>query len=170
MKKIAIAVLLSTVICAPAIAADMYAGVNLGQNKYDFTGTFNKNTSTAFGVLVGFPINENFAAEIAYTGLGSVDPIPGTTVKGSGFSLSGVGTYPINQQFSLFGKVGVARTAVDQSDSFSSFTLNKTDVTFGFGGQYNISTTVGIRAGFDRYKVGSTINTDIMSIGGVFKF
>lgn len=168
MKKIAIAVLLSAVV-APAVAADMYAGVNLGQTKYDFGAGAAKDTSTAFGILGGYTINENFAAEAAYTSLGSVDVGFGTTVKGSVISLSGVGSYPFNKEFSLFGKLGVARTNVDITANPSE---SKTGVTFGLGGQYNVTPAAGIRVGFDRYKVGSTnsINADVISVGGVFKF
>jgi OmpA-OmpF porin, OOP family len=173
MKKIAIAALLSAVIAAPAVAADMYAGVNLGQTKYDISGA-TKNTATAFGILGGYTFNENFAAEAAYTSLGSVDIVPGVTVKGHVIGLSGVGSYPFNQQFSLFGKLGFARTTVEGSgpNCIGCTSDNKSGVTFGFGGQYNVSPTVGIRAGFDRYKVGinPTKNADVMSVGGVFKF
>lgn len=169
MKKIAIAALLSAVVAAPAVAADMYAGVNVGQTKYDFQAGAAKDTSTAFGILGGYTFNENLAAEAAYTSLGSVDVGPGTTVKGSAISLSGVGSYPFSKEFSIFGKLGFARTTADATGQASE---NKSAVVFGLGGQYNVSPEIGIRAGFDRYKVGSTnsINADVMSIGAVFKF
>jgi OmpA-OmpF porin, OOP family len=169
MKKIAIAVLLSAVVAAPAVAADMYAGINLGHNKYDFPAGAAKNTSTALGILGGYTFNENFAVEAAYTSLGKVDVAPGITAKAHVISLSGVGSYPFSKEFSLFGKLGVARATGESTGSPSD---SKSGVTFGFGGQYNVSSAVGIRAGFDRYKVGSTnsINADVISVGGVFKF
>lgn len=175
MKKIAIVALLSAFIAAPAVAADMYVGVNVGQNRYD-DSTMSKNTSTAIGILGGHTINENISIEAAYTSLGSLVPdstYPDETLKGSAISLSGVGSYPVNPQFSLFGKLGIARTTVDFSFMGLTFSGNKTNLAFGFGGQYNVSPAVGIRAGFDRYKVGIldwSADTDVMSVGAVFKF
>ncbi len=174
MKKIAIAVLLSA-IAAPVFAEGMYAGVNLGQNKYDFAGAgisgAAKDTSTVVGILGGYAINKNFAAEAAYTSLGSVDVGGGNTVKSSVLSLSGVGSFPINDQFSLFAKVGLAQSKVEATGQASK---TKSGTTFGIGGQYNVTSAIGIRVGYDKYKVGANpsidINTSVMSVGGVFKF
>lgn len=173
MKKIAIALMLSTVAVAPAFAEQMYVGVNLGQNKYDFAGAgitgTTKDTSTAFGILGGYSFNKNIAVEVAYTSLGSVDVVPGVTVKGSAMSVSGVGSYPFNDQFSLFAKLGIAQTKIESTGSASE---TKSGATFGIGGQYNVSSTIGIRVGYDRYKVGKnpSIDTSVMSVGGVFGF
>jgi len=53
MKKIAIAVLLSAFVAAPAVAADTggYVGVNVGSAKIDSPGF---DTTTSFGVLGGY--------------------------------------------------------------------------------------------------------------------
>ena len=183
MKKIAIVALLSAFFAAPVVAADgygdEYGGVNVGQNKVD-DSTMSKNTSTAFGIMSGSAISETFAVEAAYTYLGSLEPdpaFPGLTLEGSAISLSGVVSYPLDQWFSLYGKLGFARTAVDISYPGVTLSGNKTGLTFGFGGQLNVAPGVDIRAGFDRYKVvmsvpGSELSadTDVMSVGAVFNF
>lgn len=167
MKKIAIAVLLSA-IAAPAFAEGMYVGVNLGQNKYD-DSTMTKTTSNAVGVLGGYTFSKNFAAEAAYISLGSLELSPGFTVKTTALSLSGVGSFPISDQFSLFAKLGLAQTKADITSLPSE---TKSGATFGIGGQYNVTSAIGIRLGYDRYKVGeqNSIDANITSIGGVFKF
>ena len=168
MKNIAIAVLLSAFIVAPAFAADtpFYAGINVGSAKIDSTGF---STTTSFSLLGGYTFNENVAAEVAYTNFGSKDIGFGFTYKSSAFSISGVGSYPINEQFSVFAKLGFASTTLELT-AFPS--ESKSDLTYGFGGQFNVDKQIGIRVGYDVYKVGSPTSVDqkVTSVGAVFKF
>jgi OOP family OmpA-OmpF porin len=165
MKKLAAAVLLSAIVAVPAIASDMYVGVNIGSAEIDFPGA---SSTTSIALLGGYTFNENFAAEVAYSDFGSHD-YGGTTLKSSGLSISGVGSFPINQQFSLFAKLGFASTTLDPS---GNPTEDDTDMTYGIGGQFNVNKQVGIRLGYDVYKVGTSPSADekVMSVGGVFKF
>jgi OOP family OmpA-OmpF porin len=164
MNKIAIAALLSALVAAPAIAADAYVGVNVGKNQMDYSGV---NSSTAIGVLGGYSFNQNVAAEVAYTNLGSADTKYASTITGRVFSVAAVGSLPLNKDFSLLGKLGVASSTVEES----GYSESKTDLTYGIGAQYNVSKTVGIRLGYDSFKVGSSNTKDsaLISIGAVFK-
>lgn len=173
MKKIALAVLLSAV-AAPAFAEGMYAGIIAGQTKYDFAGAgitgAAKDSATAVGILGGYSINENFAAELAYNNLGDVEIAPGFSVKASAMSLCAVGSFAISPEFSLFAKLGAAQTKVEPTGQASE---TWSGATFGIGGQYAVTPGVGIRVGYDKFKVGATdprIDTGVTSIGGIFKF
>ena len=169
MKKFAMVLLSSAFLAAPAVAADMYVGVNVGSAKIDYPGY---DTTTSFTLLGGYAFNENLAAEVAYSSFGSKDyatlggPV---TVKSSAVSLSGVLSYPFNELFSVFGKLGFASTTLDGTGFPSE---SKSDLTWGLGGQFNVSQQVGIRLGYDVYKVGSGVTADekVTSIGGVFRF
>jgi len=165
MKRISMAVLLSAFIAMPVFAADMYAGLNVGSAKIDMSGFDN---TTSFALLGGYSFNEYFAAELAYSDFGSKD-YSGINVKSSAWSISGVGSYPFNEQFSVFAKLGFATTKLEGT-GFSSET--DTDMTYGLGGQFNVNKQIGIRLGYDVYKVGSGVTADekVTSIGGVFKF
>ena len=169
MKKISIVLLLSAFIAAPAVAADMgyYVGVNVGSAKIDSPGF---DTTTSFGVLGGYNFNQNFAAEVAYTNFGTKDypTLPG--VKSDAWSLSGVGSYPINEQFSVFAKLGVASTTLEASGVPST---SKSDLTYGIGAQFNANKQVGIRLGYDVYKVTDgvlTVDQKNTNLGVVFNF
>ena len=164
MNKIAIAALLSALVAAPAIAADTYVGVNVGKNQMDYSGI---NSSTAIGVLGGYSFNQNVAAEVAYTNLGSADTNLNTSVTGHVFTIAAVGSLPLNKEFSLLGKLGLASSTIEES----GYSESKTDLTYGIGAQYNVSKTVGIRLGYDSFKVGSSNTKDsaLISIGAVFK-
>ena len=165
MKKIAIAAILSAFVATPAIAADVYLGVNAGQNKMDYSGV---KASTAYGVLGGYTFNENAAAEVAYTNLGSADTDFSSSITGNVFSVAAVGTLPLNKDFSLFVKLGYAQSTIEATASPSQ---TKSDLTYGIGAQYNASKTVGIRLGYDSFKVGTTNTKDsaLITIGAVFK-
>jgi OOP family OmpA-OmpF porin len=164
MKKIAIAILLSASFAAPAIAADWYIGVNAGQNKMDFPGI---KSSTAYSVFGGYSFNEYIAAELAYTNFGSADRDAGGSLKGNATSIAAVGSLPLGRDFSLFAKLGYASTKVENSTSET-----KDDVTYGAGVQYNLLSNIGIRLGYDNYRVGSTTTKDsgLVNLGVLFKF
>lgn len=166
MKKVALAVLLSAVIAAPAIAADAYIGANAGQNKMDFSGL---KASTAYSVFGGYSFNEYIAAELAYVDFGSADIDGGGTVKGSAVSINAVGSFPLGRDFSLFAKLGYASTKVESAGSASE---TKDDTTYGIGAQYNATRNVGIRLAYDNYRVGKTTTKDsgFTSIGVLYKF
>jgi OmpA-OmpF porin, OOP family len=170
MKKIAIVALLSAFAAAPALAEN-YIGVNVGSAKIDLSGAGNTNS---FGLLAGFGINENVAIEAAYTSFGT-DNAPNGTLKSTGMSASGVASYPINEQFSVFGKLGFAATTIDVTviSPAASASFNHTGMTYGFGAQFNVNKQIGIRAGYDSYQVGDSNSSDaqnVMSVGGIFKF
>jgi len=166
MKKIAIAVLMSACIAAPAIAAEAYIGLNAGQNKMDFSGV---KESTAFSIFGGYSFNEYIAGELAYTDFGKADTnVAGATIKGNAASLGVVGSLPLTNSFSLFAKLGYASTKVEDT----SFSETKDDVTYGIGAQYNLLRNVGLRLGYDSYRVGKTTTKDsgYTNIGVLFRF
>ncbi len=166
MIKIAIVVLLSAFVAAPAIAGDAYLGVNAGQNKIDVATV---KASTAYGVLGGYAFNENIAAEVSYTNIGSAERnLSVDKLTGNVMSIAAVGSLPLSQAFTLFAKLGYAQSKIDVA-GFSSQT--KSDLTYGVGAQFNASKTVGIRLGYDSFKVAKnpTANSALITIGAVFK-
>ena len=173
MKKIVIAAALFAFIATPATAGDLYAGIKLGSVNYGYSNVTN-NDQVGFGLLGGYTINETFAVEVEYNDLGGFDG-QNDTVKGSSIGVSGVGSYPLNPQFSIFGKLGVASSTLKATANFGgSATIKNTGVSVGFGGQYNISNQTGISVGIYVYPVGdATSNTSgasMMYVGVVFKF
>ncbi len=178
MKKIAIAALLSVVVVAPAVAADephMYAGVRVGQAKTSIdNATLSTANPTAFGVFLGHTFSPNFGIEGEYLALGEIKG-GGGSAKSTGFSVSGVGSYPINEQFSLFGKLGYAMITSKFSGGAAGPNAKSNAVTYGLGAQYNVTPGVGIRLGWDRYKLDDSSQSfnghvNLISVGAVFKF
>ncbi|WP_435627567.1 porin family protein [Candidatus Ferrigenium straubiae] len=190
MKKIASALLLSTVVAAPVFAADsgFYAGVTAGQaraSSYASNVTLTKSTDTVAGILAGYQFTRNWGAEAFYTGAGKFTGVNTVGVTGSGnadtWGLVVVGTLPLSDAFSLYGKLGYASTKTSASSSNGIMKgATRSAETYGLGATYNINKSVGIRFGWDRYAaavangtaIGSKDNfdSDVYSVGAVFKF
>jgi OOP family OmpA-OmpF porin len=187
MKKTVTAALLccSALAAVPAEAATFYDtsrgfydGIKVGAVNYDLSNVSN-NSQAGYGLLLGYNFSPNFGAEIEYTLLGGFDSAD-SNIKGRALSMSLVGTLPLNQQFSLYGKMGIATTTLRESPrsdypgpDFNTYTYNNTDLTFGFGGLLNVTPVIGIRAGFDFYEVAGccdTYSTSIIGLTALFKF
>lgn len=175
MKKIAIAFVLSVAVAAPAFASGPYVGVRAGQAKASYdNATLTTDSATGLGVFGGFAFNPNIAVEAEYLSLGEVKG-GGFTAKSSGFSVGAVGSFPINEQFSLFGKLGYAMLVTKVTPAGVTPDLKGNAITYGLGGQYNVSPSVGIRLGWDSYKLDDSSQNfkgknSMISVGGVFKF
>lgn len=174
MRKIALLVLLS-VVAVPAVAADGYVGVRAGQARTNLDNVvLDKSSPTAWGVSVGVAFNPMIAIEAEYLNLGEVTGVAGG-FESRGYSLSGVGSFPFNDQFSLFGKLGYAIISTKANTTVPYPDADSKAVTYGLGGQFNVTPSLGIRLGWDRYNIDDSSasrkgNVTLVSIGGVFKF
>lgn len=205
LKKTVIATLLigSSVVVSNAMAADAsgwYAGASLGRSSFDVdtnqtvaaalaagyaTATVTADTSdTAYKLFAGYKVNKNFAVEGGYTDLGKGSLSATTTgpvASGVGnfeatvWEVNAVGILPINESFSVFGKLGYHwdDTKTTGTGIFGSKDYSGDDFKFGVGAEYNINKNVGLRLEFERYnKVASSVGTDVdvASLGMAYKF
>lgn len=177
MKRIAFAFLLSAA-AVPAFASDMYFGLRGGQAKTSIeNNSFNNSTVTSsnpsgWGVFVGHDFNSNFALEGEYLNLGEIKA-GASSAKSTGVSFSGVGSMPLNPNFSLFGKLGVAMITGKPGGAYVGNEKTSKAMTYGLGAQFNLDSSVGIRLGWDKYKFNdSGLNGDasLTSVGVLFKF
>lgn len=184
MKKIATALLLSAAVATPAFAADegFYAGVTLGSARTNTpanVGTTTKNTSTPYGVVGGYQFTKNWAAEVGFSGAGKFTTATGSA-KADALSIAAVGTLPMSDTFSLYGKLGFARVASKTSGTVAGGALanvNRTSATYGVGVQYNATQNVGIRFGYDRLgaavkiaNVKQNYNVNVWGVAATYKF
>ena len=192
--KVLIAALLGVaVMAAPAVSmaqargeTGWYLGGNIGQSKVKDgcsglggTGISCDDKDTAFKILGGYNINRNFAAELGYTDLGKAKASGfGLTdeFKATAWELSGVGSYPVANQFSVFGRLGLYFADVKENTNFiGNFKHTNNDLTYGFGVRYDFSREVGVRGEWQRYsKVGGgdigKSDVDVISVGVVWNF
>ena len=165
-----------------------YLGATFGQSSMDLEdcggGVDCDDEDTAWRILGGYQVNRNFAIEVGYHELGTAtQSIPGLATldfKANAFELLAVGMLPINNQFSLYGKAGIYRGEVKATlnvlGSSDSLKETNTDLTFGFGAQFNVTRELGLRAEWQRYTsmgdnatIGES-DVDVMSLGLVYRF
>lgn len=171
MKNAFAALLLSTV-AVSAFAADQgfYIGANAGQSSTD-TLNLSTKTGTSFSVIGGYQFMKYVAAEIQWNDFGSPTLSTGTSAKIDGYSAKAVGIYPFNDQWSIFGKLGYAHTKMGGTVGSS-----KNDITYGIGGQYNITRNWGVNVNYDLYAVTGPLplsqkaTTSVPSVGVAYKF
>jgi OOP family OmpA-OmpF porin len=164
----------------PALAQDtgFYGGLSFGQSSADVdcSGLPQCDDSdTAWRILGGYRFNRNLAVELGYTDFGEVSAGDGgannVTAEATAFELVAVGSLPLSNEFSVYGKIGMFRWDVDATGTgvfAGSESDSGTDVTFGVGVQYDFTRQLGLRGEWQRYSADEDI--DVISIGVVFRF
>lgn len=171
MKKTIAVALLSAVIALPAYAADRgtYVGIKVGSNHVGFNA-LSDSTDTAYGVLLGYQYNPNFAIEGEYTDLRRFTTAAGVTGKSDVWGLSALGIMPLQNRFSVFGKLGIARSSTSVSDAAG---IRRSAATYGLGGQFDATPMIGLRISWERYgvgMVGQDANDNLYSLAAAFRF
>jgi OOP family OmpA-OmpF porin len=128
----------------------------------DSTGfTSVDDTDTGFKIYGGYEFTKNFALEAGYADLGKATAEDSTfplsaAVEASAIFLDAVGTLPLTNEFSVFGRAGIAFTKVEASVSVPGFGSasvkeDETNLKFGLGAQYAFTKNVALRAEWERY-------------------
>jgi OOP family OmpA-OmpF porin len=189
---IAIAGLAAAAFAVPAGAqmrtptlSSAYIGGNIGQSKTHIdcdAGLTCDDKDTSFKLFAGYQFNRNFAAEFGYTDLGKAKVSgPGGTdeFKATAWELSAIGAWPIVDQFSIFGRLGgyYGEGKLSGPDHGNKKTTN---LTWGFGAQYDFNRNLGVRAEWQRFtkvKFHNDINgadadgdVDSLSVGILWRF
>jgi OOP family OmpA-OmpF porin len=135
-------------------ASGWYIGGDIGQLDLE-----DADKDTAWRILGGYQINRNFAAELGYGMLYDKDDVEVTA-----WELVGIGSFPLANRFSVFGKLGFAMWEAE----FPGGDDDGTDLTYGIGLQYDVSRNLGLRAQWQRYDVDA--DADLLSIGLIYRF
>ena len=188
---------LAILIATPAWSQDagFYLGASIGQSRAkdfcDDSGGFScDDKDTAWKLFGGYQFNRHLAVEAGYTDLGEVGVsgvLSGVSVRGTvevtAFELMGVGSIPLMDRFSLYGKLGLyhAETKQNVTGSLGTVTVTdndkekNTDLTFAFGARFDITRNLGVRAEWQRYldvgggEIGED-DVDVLSVGLLFRF
>lgn len=192
----------------PAMAQDSgwYGGASVGQSRATIddarinsgllSGGFTSSTivdddrSTGYKIFGGYQLNKNFAVEGGYFDLGkfgySATTVPAGTLNGTmkvrGLNLDLVGTLPLTEKFSVFGRVGV--NYAQTRDHFSGTGAvnvtnpnprkNDTNYKAGLGLQYAFTDSLAMRLEAERYRINDAVgnkgDVDLYSVGLVYRF
>lgn len=144
----------------------------------------------AFKVFGGYEFNKYFALEAGYFDLGrfgfTADTVPAAGLTGkiklNGMNADAVGTLPLTDKFSAFARVGYTYSYA--KDNFAGYgaiivrdpesNRHSSNYKFGVGLQYAVTTSFGLRAEAERYRVNDAVgnkgDVDFFSAGAVYRF
>lgn len=176
----------------------LYLGAGVGQSnsEFDTTGFAGNVDDKDIGwkLFVGYQFSRYFAVEGGYYDLGktsfngtlttAVPPFAAGTatsgrIKSRAYALSAVGTLPLPNNFALLGRVGVAigdqEVDVTTGGLTASASDDTTELTYGLGVRYYFNRNVGVRASWDRFRVGGSDvggknDVDLFAIDFLYRF
>ncbi len=176
MKRALISLLLPFVVVASAFAADNGAFVVLDAQSWSTTNSAPfGNPSVGLRIGGGYHFTRNVGLEVDYAKSGDTSAYLGAKFNVSSIQVAAVGTYPINDMFDVYAKLGMASNKVNHSGPGTCNSCSKTDLMYGVGGQYNVNKQVGIRLEYDQLgKASNTGNNDLgastISAGVIYNF
>ncbi|EAV46766.1 OmpA/MotB [Methylophilales bacterium HTCC2181] len=178
-------------------AEGVYVGIAGGKLNTEtsvtgLTGTASLNEDeddTGYKLFAGYRASNNFGVELHYADLGEASlsgNIGDTFISNGvtyGFTANGVkivqetksygaaATYalPLNDSFSLLGKIGFHRWDIEDSQGFDE---DGTEPFYGIGASYQVNENVAIQAEFERFQIDSidVDDIDLLSVGLAFHF
>jgi hypothetical protein len=189
MKKLIFALIAAATAVGSAQAGTPYVGVGIASadHNYSLPGTTNGSTDgyKASGkVFGGVDIDPMWGVEVGYTDFkksnynytnSTTNTAGNAQSDGNSFYVAGKLTAPINEQFSVVGKLGAARNKTTLSSAtepgFNS-SDSKTEVYAGVGLQYNLNQKVALTADYERYGKSKDFGAkpDVLTIGAKYAF
>lgn len=194
MKKQVLLVSALTLLSLPSFASNFYASGNIGQSEYKLDGLSGSESDTTFSLGGGYKFNDNWAIEVNFRDLGAFgfsyreDFGGGDYVSESlefshsTLEASVVGSYPINETTSIYGRLGFGDLEVDidykyserfEGEPFSaseSASESKNKTMFGFGLRHNLNESVGVRAEYNLYDEWEGVEISFATVGLVYQF
>ncbi len=193
MKKSFFAVLAVAALYAPwaVQAEESYVKVGVGQGHYDVD--LISSHETALSLAFGQTLSDNLGYEIGYFHFGKNSYAFGTAADGERGSINtqslyaaAVGTVPLGESFSLFGKLGVAvnhskgefventsgpAAGAPISSTRTTVSETKTTPIIGVGAAYNFSKQVAVTAEYQYFgKVADGLKVDVWTVGLKYGF
>lgn len=174
MKKIVIVIAAAAGLGTPPAQAQLadwirgpYLGVGVARadremNMPGATDTSGNGWKSSGKVFGGLQFDDTFGAELGYTDFRrstltyTINNAPGRiTARGESWYLAGKATAPMNEQFSLYGKLGISHNKWKQSGAGSGTNLFRQDSdTEGYlavGGEWRFSQRMGVSLEYERY-------------------
>lgn len=187
MKKLVAVALLSSLISASAFAAEGQAYIYGDYGSARFKDANPLPSPGMFDLGAGYQFHPNIAGELGYTYFGdsTADYVGyGTaTAKVRSLHAAIVGIAPINNELSLFGKLGLASNKANLSSTgtvtLTKSSVSKTDTYFGLGVLYNLDKQVSMHVQYQNFgkfsseSVSGGTNlpsTSAISIGASYNF
>lgn len=164
MNKIIFALFASLAAMTAAHAEGPYAGIGVNSSHYDLSISnatrIEDKSGRVYGgkLFAGYEFDKTWGIETGYANFGNASSryvtssAAGTLdVEMESVYLAGKANIPINEQFSLFGKLGAARNHFKQTSIGSSSSENKADLYAALGAQYAFNKQLALSLEWEHY-------------------
>lgn len=179
MKKKVLALAILATFSAPVMAGNagsFYVAGDIGSTNWTNAEPF--PTPSNLTIAGGYNLSEPLALEVGYTKFGDSTLIIGinsATVKTSSLYAAAVGSFPINNQFSIFGKFGITSNKLDVSSNYGySASYSNSSLMYGVGASYSLSEKASLRAQYvslgDYDSTSAPLKASIFSLGMAYTF
>lgn len=163
MKKYILASLCGVAFFLPEVsqAEGVYVNAGIGSSQFEYAGSVH---DTAWNLGVGYNFDKNFGAELGYAQLGKKSgsgSFGSLSVSGSAkvesVYLAGIGNWAVADEFSVFGKLGIAQNRLSVSGSVSGIptpgaaATSKTDVFAAVGAAYQFTKDLAATIDYSYY-------------------
>ena len=187
MKSIARSLMAGSLVAGIALAAStaraegLYVGGNVGGSQLrggNVGGLATDRSDTGYKLYGGYSFNPYFGLETGYADLGRFDG-DGGRLRARGLFFDAVGSFPLGNNFSALGRLGVFTGRLKQDLNASAIggpsSAHDTGTSYklGAGLQYDISKAVAVRGEWERYRfnaLDSKPSTNLYSIGVNYRF
>ena len=158
-----------------------YAGTGIGQYDVDVGGADLDAGDTAFRFFGGWKMNDTWSFEAGYTAFSEVSesttvPLVGdfeSSVDVSSLDFYARPAFPLNDQWELFGIVGLSRIEADVEVTVPlvgtvSDSSSDTELMYGFGGQFKLDDRWAVRGEWVNYDVDGDLS--MLSVVATYSF
>lgn len=135
-----------------------YVGLNLGQAEFDTNcraGFACETDDFGYKIYAGGRVNQIFGVELGLIDFGKVARLGGDT-KAYGLNLSLVGTIPLGEMATIFGKVGTTLARTNVSSSIPGYAQGREDdfgLSYGLGVGFNVTPRVQVVGEWERHRL-----------------
>jgi len=130
-------------------------------------------------IFGGYEFDQNWGAEVGYTDFRKSDfnySNAGTNAtgrtKGYGYYVAGKYNYPVNDQFSVYGKLGLQHSERKLESAVLNAKNSDTGAYGAVGLQYNLNQQVALTAEYERYGKSKDFGAkaDVLTVGARYSF
>jgi opacity protein-like surface antigen len=145
---------------AASSAKSSVDNILISEGAIGLSSSMSSGTSMAGGI--GYAFGEKLAVEagyfnsgtLAYTGTASGIGVS-ADVKVTAMQIALIGSLPLNDKFSFYGKIGYSSATTDTTARVGPASASTSDknngATYGVGAMYKVSNQFSIRAGYEQY-------------------
>jgi OmpA-OmpF porin, OOP family len=169
MKLRHVAVAAIALAASPAFAMDdgFYVEGGIGHYQLDIGGGWDAG-DMAYKLGAGYNFAKYFGAEVEWIDGGSPDD-HGISVDISGWNFSAIGRWPVDEKFSVFGKLGVLMWDANVR-GFLRGSNDGTDLSWGLGAGWNFTDHFTVNAEYQGFDIADTNASDLWIASAVWRF